>query len=191
MRTAKPLCMRSSVAIAALALTPLVVAAGPLCETPADADRCAEWSATSGGVGADEAHDIVVSSAGDTAYVVGSTVVDGGNDLAVVAYGTATGTQRWALTWDGGGSDVARAAALSPDGETLVVAGESRNGDADYLTAAVDAATGAVLWTRRYDGPDGADDLATAVGIGPEGTRVYVAGYDTAGLTPVNAPDYD
>jgi hypothetical protein len=183
--------MRPTLALAALALAPLLVGAGPLCDTPADADRCAEWSATTGDIGADEAHDVVVSADGSTAYVVGGTVVEGSHDIAVVAYATAAGTQRWAFSWDAGGTDIGRAAALSPDGDTLVVTGESRSGNADYLTLAVETATGEVLWTRRYDGPDGADDLATAVGIGPDGTRVYVAGYDTHGITPVNAPDYD
>lgn len=177
-----------------LALTlaaPLVVAAGPTCETPVDADRCPSWTAAHGDVGADVAEAVATSPDGATTYVAGSEVRAGDHDLAAVAYATSDGRALWSASWDGGGVEAVVDAVVSTDGDTLVVTGTSVDGDADIVTAAFSTSTGARSWTARYDGPDGGDDVAAALTAGPAGDLVYVAGYDTQGLTAVNAPDYD
>ena len=41
---------------------------------------------------------------------------------------------------------------------------------------AYDAATGAKVWVSRYDGPATATTSATALGVSPDGSTVFVTG---------------
>jgi hypothetical protein len=116
-----------------------------------------------------------------TGYGSGST---SGYDYATVAYDTTTGAKLWVRRYNGPGnfSDVATALGMSPDGSTVFVTGNSSGstGGYDYATVAYDASTGAKLWVRRYDGPGNRDDLATALGMSPDGSTVFVTGYSFA-----------
>ena len=70
------------------------------------------------------------------------------------------------------------ATALLP---AATVVGCARAEATPILSAAVVTATapGAVLWTRRYDGPARGDDGATSEAISPDGSTVFVAGGST------------
>jgi hypothetical protein len=46
----------------------------------------------------------------------------------------------------------------------------------DYATVAYDAATGSKRWVNRHNTPGDGDDIATALGVGPDGSRVFVTG---------------
>lgn len=77
----------------------------------------------------------------------------------------------------GRGEDIGRDLALSPDGSTVYVTGQSRD-DAtadDQAVVAVDAATGATTWVGRYDAT-GSFDTGSSVAVAPDGARVFVAG---------------
>src|SRR5581483_3229266 len=57
----------------------------------------------------------------------------------------------------------------------------------DYATIAYDAATGARLWTRRYDGPAHSFDSPVAIARSPDGSAVYVTG---SSYSPSDANDF-
>ena len=103
--------------------------------------------------------------------------------VAVAAPSWATpGAVLWTARFDGPtmSDDSAAAFALSPDGAKLYVTGKSPfnafNGY-DYATRAYDTGTGATLWTKYYnDASVDADDMATAITVSPDGSKVFVTG---------------
>ncbi|MEX2439608.1 MAG: PQQ-binding-like beta-propeller repeat protein [Actinomycetota bacterium] len=104
-----------------------------------------------------------------------------GGDPSVLG---TTGEELWVQRYDGGLENDDRAAAVetSIDGSVVFVTGWSTvlPGTADYLTIAYDTATGAEMWKATYDGiagPGSQDsDEATAIGISPDGSAVFVTG---------------
>jgi hypothetical protein len=66
---------------------------------------------------------------------------------------------------------------VSPTGKTVFVTGFSTTAKSgqDYATVAYNAATGAQLWVKRYNGPGNGFDAATSAAAGPNG-NVYVTG---------------
>ncbi len=131
------------------------------------------------------ANSVAVSPSGGTVVVTGSSYggSTSGYDYATVAYDAATGAQLWAERYNGPGSadDQAYSVAVSPGGGTVVVTGysdaSSTSAGFDYATVAYDAATGARLWVKRYNGPGKSTDEAFAVALSPSGSTVYVTGY--------------
>jgi DNA-binding beta-propeller fold protein YncE len=91
------------------------------------------------------------------------------------------------LDLSGDWSDLANAMALSPDGGTVYVTGES-NSDvssgstwSDYATVAIDSQTGQHRWVSRYDGPAaGGIEAAFGVATTPGGGIVLVTGGDSS-----------
>ena len=75
-------------------------------------------------------------------------------------------------------SGFANAIAVSPNGVMVFVTGDSDglSGYKDYATIAYDAATGRRLWLSRWNGPDNGPDVATSIGVSPDGVRVVVTG---------------
>lgn len=100
--------------------------------------------------------------------------------FAGVVPGDEPGTERWVARYGGPDDnfDGATEVAVSPDGDTVYVTGDS-NGPAtgtDFATLAYDADDGTTLWTKRHDGPTGEDDFASSLGVSPDGATVFVAG---------------
>jgi len=128
----------------------------------------------------DEAAALGVSPDGSSVFVTGVSGSIFAPDYATVAYDASTGHRLWVRRYNGPANDYDEATALgvSPDGYTVFVTGFStvRRADGDYATVAYDAATGARLWLRRYDGPGNGYDAATALGVSPDGSRVFVTG---------------
>jgi DNA-binding beta-propeller fold protein YncE len=122
-----------------------------------------------------------VSPDGSEVFVTGQSSNGTGSTtgFATVAYDASTGAQLWVARYDGpvAGIDRAVAVAVSPAGSTVFVTGSSlgQNGSASYTTLAYQAATGATVWTQRYNqGTRNAG--AAALAVGPGGSTVYVTG---------------
>lgn len=89
----------------------------------------------------------------------------------------SSGTQLWVKRYNGHGTDDASSVAVSPSGKRVFVTGRSQGtaGTYDYAIVAYNAATGAQLWVKRYDGP-GSIDEASSVAVSPSGKAVFVTG---------------
>jgi PQQ-like domain len=130
----------------------------------------------------DYAYSVVVSPDGSKVFVTGNSwAATTAFDYATVAYDASTGATRWVRRFNGPGndSDYAKSMTVSPDGSRIYVTGYSWDAttDFDYITVAYDAATGALAWGRRYQGPGGGNDYAVAVAVTPNGLYVYATGY--------------
>jgi PQQ-like domain len=132
--------------------------------------------------GIDSARDLAVSPDGSKVFVTGysSTPSYGDTEYATVAYDAVTGGQLWARAYNGPAhlSDEAFAVAVSADGSEVFVTGESGGvgTEDDFATVAYAAATGAKLWTARYDGPAHGYDAGVDVATSPDGSAVFVIG---------------
>ena len=143
------------------------------------------WKAGYDGPGnnTDGATALGVSLDGERLFVTGYSVDPTTSyDYATVAYDAATGRQRWVARYNPAANDLANALAVSPDGATVIVTGQSfhQSSRYDYATVAYDAASGKRRWVARYNGPGNGDDVAYALGVSPDGARVFVTGYSSA-----------
>ena len=129
----------------------------------------------------DQANSLAVSPGGGTVFVTGTSAgATSGLDYATFAYNTVTGAQRWVKRYNGPGNreDQAYSVAVSPTGGTVFVTGTSKgvSSNWDYATVAYNAATGAQLWVKRYNGPGNRDDIAYSMAVSPGGGTVLVTG---------------
>jgi hypothetical protein len=138
------------------------------------------WTARYGGPAGtnDNALAITVDPAGTAVYVTGRSMGDG-FDYGTVAYDAATGGQLWVARYDGpgGGADTPKAIGVSADGQMVYVTGGSVGSlQDDFATVAYDASIGAQEWVARYDSGQDRSDIATRLGVAPDGSMVYVTG---------------
>jgi WD40 repeat protein len=123
-----------------------------------------------------------VSPDGSRVFVTGeSDGITGLFDYATVAYDAATGDRLWVRRYNGpgNGNDNALSLTANPDGSELFVTGISSGitSGGDYATVSYDAATGARMWVRRYNGPGNGNDEADSVALNPDGSKVFVTGF--------------
>jgi WD40 repeat protein len=137
--------------------------------------------------GPGNAKSVAVSPRGDKVFVTGNSLGVASDDYTTVAYNAATGAQVWVQRYDGPGNsyDWAAAVAVSPSGDRVFVTGVSDAGSSsvDYATVAYNAATGAQVWVKRYDGPANSGSWAEAVAVSPSGGRVFVTGASSGGAS--------
>ena len=132
--------------------------------------------------GADDfASDAALSPDGERVYVAGygRPSYSVGHAFEVASFATSTGAPLGNVTVDDGGDDFSTDLAVSADGSTVAVTGGSFNGG-NYLTAALPASLGSVLWTAAYNGGHGADS-ANAVALDATGADVFVTGESQIG----------
>lgn len=143
----------------------------------------------------DNAWAVVVAPDGKTVYVTsGSRGRSSDTDFATLAYNATTGAERWVSRYNGPGnaSDVAGSLAITPDGRTLIVAGQSHppsNGvgrNLGYATVAYDAATGVPIWTQRTLGwsPESPALNTQRLAISPDSSTVYLTGVNAVSCCP-------
>jgi hypothetical protein len=99
---------------------------------------------------------------------------------AAEATPATAGATLWTKRYNGPANkdDGATSIAVSGDGSSVFVTGGGTGltSDFDYTTLAYDASTGAKQWAKTYNGPGNGFDQATAIGLSPDGSRVFVTG---------------
>jgi hypothetical protein len=172
-----PFLLATGVLLAAIA--PGVTAAAPGSSSPGERLWASRYNGS--GDSSDVANALGVSPDGSTVFVTGGSIGSIGNqNYATVAYDASTGATLWRKVYDGSGNDdSASALGVSPDGSTVFVTGRSESiflGN-DYATVAYDASTGTELWVKRLDGLYGEDTGPYALGVSPDGSKVFVTGW--------------
>lgn len=128
---------------------------------------------------------VQVAPDGSKLFVTGESWTAAGDaaDATTVAYAASTGRRLWEARYHGPTADASgfgRALAVSPDSSAVFVTAESWSaGNVVATTIDYDAAAGTRRWVARYDGA-GYVDAGAAIGVSPEGTRVFVAGRSDA-----------
>jgi uncharacterized delta-60 repeat protein len=149
----------------------------------AAADGAVLWEQDYNGPGnqGDYAQAVAVDANGDV-LVTGSSVNTNANaDYHTNKYAAADGALLWERRYDGpsNGYDEARAVAVDRNGNVVVTGRSLTRGGftphSDYHTVKYAAANGALLWEKRYDGPDSVDDYVQAVAVDAS-DNVVVAG---------------
>jgi len=129
--------------------------------------------------GPDMATKLAISPSGKTVFVTGSSYGKTSVNYATVAYDAATGSTLWLRHYTGPGvNSEARSVAVGPGGNKVYVTGVSyaTGKGNDYATIAYNAATGAQLWVRRYNGTYNNNDGAASMAVNPATGAVYVTG---------------
>lgn len=104
-----------------------------------------------------------------------------------IAYAPATGVPIWTKRYNGSanGSDTAVGLVASPDSSDVFVTGHVVvSGVDDFATLAYDAATGDMLWIRRF-----AHGTPSALAISPDGADLFVTG-STSSVSSCNTIAY-
>jgi DNA-binding beta-propeller fold protein YncE len=126
---------------------------------------------------------VAVSPDGSTVFVTGTALAFNrpreGTWWATVAYDAATGRRLWAARYRGPVNrfNSATALAVSPDGSTVFVGGDTEDlsHNPDATTVAYNAATGAMVWARQVSNGGGGSDV-NSLAVSPDGSSVYVTG---------------
>ena len=122
-----------------------------------------------------------MSPDGGLVFITGMGTPEQSADFATIAYDAATGEQVWISYFDGPGreTEAPNDIAVSPDGSTVVVTGQSAGAEGSGLTnfgtVAYAAATGEELWSAQHDGRAHGIDIPTTVAVAETGT-VFVSG---------------
>ena len=110
------------------------------------------------------------------------------DDYYTAKYAAANGALIWESRYNGPANrdDTPTAVAVDKDGN-VIVTGNSKNAanNSDFYTVKYAANTGAVIWERRYDGPDAGNDEAYAIAVDASGNVVVTGRSKNAWL------DYD
>ena len=167
-----------------------------------------EWVAEESGNISTLPNDANIVYNGPKSLVIVTAEIHVNNDLLrqylTIAYDAATGDEKWrahqcpAQTTEAcpseAGTDTPTDIDVSPDGEVVVVTGETQRPTGnppgqdrfnfDFLTIAYDADNGAELWRHKYNGAANGYDFATHLDVTAD--RVYVTGW----TRPVSVPSH-
>jgi hypothetical protein len=117
---------------------------------------------------------VAVDASGNV-IVTGVAVGANHSDLYTVKYASADGAVIWERIYNGpaNGVDAGTALALDGNGDAIVTGESDGIGTGrDIYTAKYAAATGAVLWERRYNGPANGGDGGRAIAVDLNGNII-------------------
>ena len=135
----------------------------------------ARWSSRSRNVSDGAAPRMAPSPSGDRIFVAGPVGPDLRQGERVVAYEAINGALLWHIRT--AGSAVPQTSiGVSPDGRRVFTSVGSVGTSHVLKTLALDATTGSILWTQRYDSRTG-DDYGSDLAVDPGSGRVYVTDY--------------
>jgi len=126
----------------------------------------------------EQGNSVVVDGSGNV-YIAGQSDPDStttvSDDYVVIKY-NANGVQQWVQRTNGTGNGIDRPSkiVLDPTGNPVVTGRSDNLLNYDYLTVKYNAATGAPLWSVRYDRTH--NDWATDLIINPTTGNIYVTG---------------
>ncbi|MGH2710538.1 MAG: WD40 repeat domain-containing protein [Actinomycetota bacterium] len=165
-----------------------------------------EWSGVHDTPGPQGVATQIAFSPDDRRILVGGTdylyLPSNYSDYFLVSYeaedgeGALTWSKDWERAWDGGwGDDYLRGMALSPDGATVVLTGQSRDAsdfssivnvvqNFMWATVAFDANTGEERWMRLFTGLHRGLNTPQDLTFSPQGDVVYVAGTGSSDDSP-------
>jgi hypothetical protein len=140
-----------------------------------------EWVTTYNGTGNDDDQTIgMVSDVTGNIYIAGYSVNKNlGSDITMIKYDTQ-GNQRWVSRYNSNTNqlnieDIPQGVDID-DQANLYITGYDRSSfNKDFITLKIDS-NGNTIWTAKYQGNGGGDDIATAIAVDNIG-NAYVTGY--------------
>ena len=128
----------------------------------------------------DRAYKVVRDGAGDFIVTGSSSIGTSGLDMLTLKYSGASGALLWQKRYNGPANKDDSPTALAVDGSgNVVVTGSFDNGtNTDFYTAKYAAASGALLWEQRYNGPANTNDSASAVAVDGNGNVIVTGSSD-------------
>jgi len=136
----------------------------------------------------DRAFGIAVSPNGGQVFVTGeSPTSDVGLEVMTIAYDASLRNEQWIVrhnttesAGDASGTrdDIGRMIAVSGDGQTVIVGGDSWGSSAlDWILMVYDAATGEQRWTGLYDGVVSHADFYRGLAIDEDASTIFATGH--------------
>jgi uncharacterized membrane protein/subtilisin-like proprotein convertase family protein len=126
----------------------------------------------------DDAYAIAADSSGNVVVTGVSYTVGNNRDFYTAKYAGGNGALLWEKRYDGPANDLDLGHAVAVDGSNNVVVMGYSYGVAsrfDFYTAKYSAVGGALLWEKRYNGPDNGDEAGVfdiphrTLALGPNG----------------------
>jgi hypothetical protein len=117
---------------------------------------------------------LAVSPDGATVYVATDDAPLSTCGFRFTAYDTSNGSQRWTALDTNCNWDTNAEMVMSPDGSSLYAVDYSNHG---FETVAYDTSNGSQRWSSVAAGVRSDGDLGPSIGVSPDGSRVFVAGF--------------